>query len=88
VLKVVTHPMLLLTLNQLMPQQLYSEQDISNYFLPNGKLPVRDDWKRLPERGLCDFKLKVSGLVDNPVDLSPADIAMYHCIQGWSGIAK
>jgi DMSO/TMAO reductase YedYZ molybdopterin-dependent catalytic subunit len=89
--------MQLLTLNRLMPQQMYSEQDISPYFWPNGKLPVRDDWKRLAEGGFCDFKLKVSGLVENPVELSLADlrnlgdvdhITMHHCIQGWSGIAK
>jgi DMSO/TMAO reductase YedYZ molybdopterin-dependent catalytic subunit len=39
----------------------------------------------------------VGGLVDNPVELSVADIAklgvaenitMHHCIQGWTGIAK
>ena len=47
--------------------------------------------------GFRDFKLKVSGLVENSVELSLADIAklgqtehitMHHCIQGWSGIAK
>jgi DMSO/TMAO reductase YedYZ molybdopterin-dependent catalytic subunit len=88
VLKVVTYPMQLLTLNRLMPQQMYSEQDISLNFWPNGKIPVRDEWQRPSEGGFCDFKLKISGLVENPVDLSLADIAMYHCIQGWSGIAK
>ena len=96
-LKFVTYPMQLLTLNRLMPQQTYSEKDISPYMWPNGKLPVRDDWKRLAEGGFRDFKLKVGGLVENPVELSLADlrnlgevdhIAMHHCIQGWSGIAK
>ena len=60
-------------------------------------MPVRDDWKRLAEGHFRDFKLKVGGLVENPVELSLADlrklgevehIAMHHCIQGWSGIAK
>ena len=96
-LKFVTYPMQLLTLNRLMPQQTYSEKDISPYIWPNGKLPVRDDWKRLAEGHFRDFKLKVGGLVENPVELSLADlrnlgelehIAMHHCIQGWSGIAK
>jgi methionine sulfoxide reductase catalytic subunit len=41
--------------------------------------------------------LKVGGLVENPVELSLADlerlgevenITMHHCIQGWSGIAR
>jgi DMSO/TMAO reductase YedYZ molybdopterin-dependent catalytic subunit len=89
--------MQLLTLNRLVPQQHYSEQQISPYFWPNGKMPLRDDWKRLVESGFKDFKLKVGGLVENPAELSLAEITrlgyvehitMHHCIQGWSGIAK
>ena len=81
----------------LFPHQNYSEQDISPYFWPNGKMPARGDWKRLAQRGFQDFKLQVGGLVKNPVVLSLADIermgivehiTMHHCIQGWSGIAK
>ncbi len=96
-LKSVTYPMQVLTLNRLIPHQKYSEQDISPYFWPNGKMPVREDWKRLAEGGFRDFKLEVGGLVENPVELSLADIeklghveqvTMHHCIQGWSGIAK
>ena len=68
-LKSVTYPMQLLTLNRLIPHQNYSEQDISPYFWPNGKMPVREDWKYLAERGFRDFKLKVGGLVENPVEL-------------------
>jgi len=96
-LKSVTYPMQLLTLNRLAPHQTYSEQDISPYFWPNGKMPVREDWKNLAKRGFQDFRLKVGGLVENPVELSLAEIeklghvehiTMHHCIQGWSGIAK
>jgi DMSO/TMAO reductase YedYZ molybdopterin-dependent catalytic subunit/thiosulfate reductase cytochrome b subunit len=96
-LKTVTYPMQLLTLNRLVPRQRYSERDISPYFWPNGKMPVREDWKRLAANGFCDFKLRVEGLVENPLELSLADleklgyteyITMHHCIQGWSGIAK
>jgi len=96
-LKSVTYPMQLLTLNRLVPRQKYSEKDISPYFWPNGKTPVRKDWKHLAEHGFEDFKLRVGGLVENPVELSLADlerlcpvehITMHHCIQGWSGIAR
>jgi len=96
-LKFVTYPMELLTLNQLVPHEKYSERDISPYFWYNGKLPVREDWKQLAGRGFQDYKLKVGGLVENPVELSLTDIeklgyvehiAMHHCIQGWTGIAK
>ena len=96
-LKLVTYPMQLLTLNRLVPREAYTENDISPYFWPNGPMPLREDWKRLAERGFRDFKLRIGGLVENPVELSLADlrtlgwsehIAMHHCIQGWSGIAK
>jgi len=96
-LKFITYPMQLLTLNKLVPQQSYTEQDISPYFWPNGKMPVSEHWKTLSEGGFRDFTLKVGGLVENPVELSLADIeklgetdniTMHHCIQGWSGIAK
>ena len=66
--------MQLLTLNRLVHSQHYSEQDISPYFWPNGKMPVREDWKHLAQHGFQDFKLKVGGLVENPVELSLADI--------------
>ncbi len=96
-LKAVTYPMQLLTLNRFVPQQDYSDAQISPYFWPNGKMPSREDWKRLGENGFLDFRLKVGGLVENPVELSLADIqalgyvediTMHHCIQGWTGIAK
>lgn len=96
-LKSVTYPMQRLTLNRLVPHQRYSEQQISPYFWMNGKMPVREDWKRLAESCFQGFRLKVEGLVENPVELSLAELAslgeveyitMHHCIQGWSGIAK
>jgi methionine sulfoxide reductase catalytic subunit len=95
--KFVTYPMQLLTLNRLVPQGRYTEQDISPYFWPNGKMPLRSDWINLAENGFRDYRLKVGGLVEKPVELSLADIeamgrteyiTMHHCIQGWSGIAK
>ncbi len=63
-----------LTLNELAPHQDYSEAQISPYFWPNGKMPVREDWKRLAEGGFRDFRLRVGGLVENPVEMSLADI--------------
>lgn len=95
--KFVTYPMQLITLNQLDPHDHYTASEISPYLWPNGKEPVRDDWKRLLEGGFRDFKLQVSGLVDNPVELSLQDIeqlgagehiSLHQCIQGFSGIAQ
>lgn len=95
--KFITYPLLLATLNRLTPSQHYAEKDISSRFWPNGKMPVREDWKDLAKGGFQEFRLKVDGLVENPVELSLADIARlgkveeittHHCIQGWTGIAK
>jgi methionine sulfoxide reductase catalytic subunit len=93
----VTYPMQLITLNRLNPHQHYSERDISPFFWPNGKMPVRADWQRLAANGFRDYRLVVGGLVAHPVELSLADleglakrehITMQHCIQGWTGIAR
>ncbi len=95
--KFVTYPMQRITLNRLEPREQYTQRDISPFFWPNGTLPVRDDWKRLLEGGFRDFRLRVGGLVDNPVELSLADIeqlgaaghiSLHHCIQGWTGVAQ
>lgn len=96
-LSFVTYPMQLVTLNRLNPHQNYQEGDISPHFWPNGKLPRRDDWKRLATQDFREYKLKIGGLVENPAELSLSDlrglgttehITMHHCIQGWTGIAK
>jgi DMSO/TMAO reductase YedYZ molybdopterin-dependent catalytic subunit/thiosulfate reductase cytochrome b subunit len=95
--KAVTHPVMLLTLDRLHPREHYTTKDISPHFWPNGKMPVREDWKRLAADNFKDYRLKVMGLVENPVELSLDDlrtlglednITMHHCIQGWSGIAQ
>jgi methionine sulfoxide reductase catalytic subunit len=96
-LKVVTYPMQLITLNRLNPNERYSDNDISQHFWPNGKMPTREDWKRMAEQGFKEYRLKIGGLVEHPIDLSLADlhalgrteyITLHHCIQGWTGIAK
>jgi methionine sulfoxide reductase catalytic subunit len=75
----------------------YSEKDISPYFWHNGAYPISAEYEALQASGFVDYRLRVNGLVENPVDLSLADLrAMPHheqitqhfCIQGWSGVAK
>ena len=79
------------------PRAEYREQDISPFFWPNGLVPTSQDWIRLRDRGFRDSRLRVHGLVDNPVELSLEDlremgrqdqITMHNCIQGWSAIGK
>ena len=85
------------TINKLRPKLYYKQKDISPYFWVNGKMPESDEWRKLAANDFKDFKLKIGGLVENPVELSLEDlkkmgleqnITMHHCIQGWSGIAE
>ena len=95
--KAVTEPVKLVTLDRLLPSEHYTQEQISPHFWPNGKMPVREDWKQLAAEQFKNYKLRVSGLVENPVELSLDDlrqigleeyVTMHHCIQGWSGIAQ
>ncbi|MCV7175988.1 molybdopterin-dependent oxidoreductase [Mycolicibacterium sphagni] len=79
------------------PSADYSEDDISPYFWTNGEKPESEEFRRLKETDWADYRLRVDGLVDNPLELSyPQLLALPHqdqitqhfCIQGWSGIAK
>jgi len=75
----------------------YTDKDISPYFWHNGKYPDSPEYTALLEGGFADYRLKVNGLVDHPVDLDLAQlralphhqqITQHFCIQGWSGVAK
>ncbi|NKY50323.1 molybdopterin-dependent oxidoreductase [Nocardia vermiculata] len=75
----------------------YSDADISPYLWHNGTYPDSDEYRRLYRSGFRDYRLRIFGLVRDPVDLSLDDLRAlpYHeqttqhfCIQGWSGVAK
>ena len=75
----------------------YRESDISPYFWHNGMYPDSDEYKRLFDGNFADYRLRIHGLVDNPVELDLAQlrampyheqITQHFCIQGWSGVAK
>ena len=75
----------------------YSESDISPYFWHNGQYPDSDEYKALFDGDFADYRLRINGLVDNPVELDLAQlralphheqITQHFCIQGWSGVAK
>lgn len=79
------------------PVAEFRRQDISPFFWANGKLPTCEEWKKLAENKFQGYRLKVFGLVENPVELTLDDlrtltrkiqITLHHCIQGWSGIAS
>jgi DMSO/TMAO reductase YedYZ molybdopterin-dependent catalytic subunit len=74
----------------------YREADISKDFMANGSTDV-DDYKTHAANGFADWKLKVSGLVRQPLELSLAElrampsrtqITRHDCVEGWSCIGK
>ena len=75
----------------------YSEKDISPYFWHNGKYPDSEEYKALFDGNFADYRLRIHGLVENPVELDLVQlralayheqITQHFCIQGWSGVAK
>jgi sulfoxide reductase catalytic subunit YedY len=80
------------------PRVEYSRADVSPYFWPNhNRLPDNREWCELSDDDFRGYRLKVHGLVENPVELSleqieamgkQEQITLHHCIQGWSGIAE
>ncbi|HEX5450039.1 MAG TPA: molybdopterin-dependent oxidoreductase [Gaiellaceae bacterium] len=75
----------------------YGEGDISPYFWHNGHYPDSEEYKALFEGNFADYRLRIGGLVDNPVELDLVQlralshheqITQHFCIQGWSGVAK
>jgi sulfoxide reductase catalytic subunit YedY len=95
--KMLITPVMDLLLNRAAPVAEFRREDISPFLWPNGKLPTSDEWRELAANGFRDYRLKVHGLVENPVELSleeikampkQTQITLHHCIQGWSGIAE
>lgn len=90
-------PVMSFLLDRPAPVAEFTRADISPHFWANGRLPTSDEWLALAAGNFQDYRLKVGGLVENPVELSLADlralgrqtqITLHHCIQGWSGIAE
>ena len=94
--KAIVTPVMSFFLDRPEPQAEFRREDISPFFWANGKVPTCEEWKALAANDFKDYRLKVYGLVENPVELSLDDlramgkktqITLHHCIQGWSGIA-
>ena len=95
--KAIVTPVMGFLLDRAAPVAEFRREDISPFFWANGKVPTCEEWKTLAANDFKDYRLKVYGLVENPVELSLDDlralgkktqITLHHCIQGWSGIAE
>ncbi|MBD3730293.1 MAG: molybdopterin-dependent oxidoreductase [Sphingomonadales bacterium] len=76
----------------------FAKSDVSPYFRGNGSLTVAGDaYQAALASGFPDWKLAVTGLVENPLELSLADlkalpqrtqITRHDCVEGWSAIGE
>jgi thiosulfate reductase cytochrome b subunit len=95
--KAIVSPVMGFLLDRPAPVAEFGSKDISPFFWINGKMPTSKEWTTLAAGDFKDYRLKIYGLVDNPLELSLAElralrkktqITLHHCIQGWSGIAE
>jgi len=79
------------------PRVQWKEKDISPYMWTNGNPPKSKEFQQLLETDFRDYRLPVTGLVENPHDFSldelktlgmSEQITEHDCVQGWSGVAK
>jgi DMSO/TMAO reductase YedYZ molybdopterin-dependent catalytic subunit len=76
----------------------FPPSEISPDFRANGTIqPVDLDYMVMQDAGFADWRLKVGGLVETPLELSLADlrampartqITRHDCVEGWSSIGK
>jgi DMSO/TMAO reductase YedYZ molybdopterin-dependent catalytic subunit len=76
----------------------FGQTDISPVFKVNGTtVPDSEEYTALRENDFADWRLRVAGLVANPLELSLADLRMlpqrsqitrHDCVEGWSAIGK
>ncbi|MEZ2131623.1 MULTISPECIES: molybdopterin-dependent oxidoreductase [unclassified Sinorhizobium] len=76
----------------------FSQADLSPVFRSNGtSQPDSEEYARLSETGFADWRLKIDGMVERPVELSLAElkklpsrtqITRHDCVEGWSAIGK
>jgi DMSO/TMAO reductase YedYZ molybdopterin-dependent catalytic subunit len=94
------------TLHRLISVQDYEASEISSHFRINGYPPISaypqaqgvdHEYEDLLADGFAAYRLQVSGLVENPLSLSLADLhvlprqeqtTLHNCIQGWTSIGR
>src|SRR5690606_28012189 len=67
-------PVLQLLFGRLKSHQKYTKKDISKFFRVNGYPPETKEFHKLRENNFKDWRLKVHGMVETPLELSLSDI--------------
>ena len=90
-------PRLRLLFGSMKSRQKYTEADISPFFRVNGYPPETEEFHKLRAGDFKDWRLKVHGMVETPLELSldqiksmrkQTQITKHVCIQGWTDIAE
>jgi len=83
--------------NKVVSRQQFLKSDVTPFFRANGYPPDTKEYAGLVENNYSNWRLKVHGLVENPLDLSLVDlhalkkeiqITEHSCIQGWTAIGE
>ncbi|HXS60932.1 MAG TPA: molybdopterin-dependent oxidoreductase [Candidatus Sulfopaludibacter sp.] len=93
----VIEPLRRILFRKAISKQQFLKSDITPFFRANGYPPDTKEYKDLLENKFINWKMKVHGLVENPFELSLADlhaikkeiqITEHSCIQGWTAIGE
>lgn len=87
-----------LLLRRLNSRQNYPVARISEQHRVNGKPPASTEYKVMAVHNFVDWRLRVGGLVENPVTLDlqalrgladqQSQRVLHHCVQGWTSIGE
>jgi sulfoxide reductase catalytic subunit YedY len=97
VLGAIIDPIKWILLHKSISKQHFNRSDISQFFRVNGYPPNTVEYKNYLDANFVDWKLRIFGLVKNPLELSLRDlqnkrkqtqITDHSCIQGWTAIAE
>ncbi len=81
----------------IVPRPFFSKSDVTPFFRANGYPPETQEYNELLESDFINWKLKVHGLVEKPLELSlpelramkmEVQITEHSCIQGWTAIGQ
>ena len=83
--------------SKVVSRQQFPKSDITPFFRANGYPPDTKEYKDILENNFANWRLKIHGLVEKPLELSLADlhalkkeiqITEHYCIQGWTAIGE
>jgi DMSO/TMAO reductase YedYZ molybdopterin-dependent catalytic subunit len=92
----VVEPLMRFFFGKLTSRQHFDGRNVTAMHHVNGYPPENDDYRRMADNGFHDWRLRIAGLVERPLELSLSDLqrmpkheqtVRHNCIQGWTGIA-